>query len=157
MSQANNLKSRTSNPKAAILGHATKTKPTDPPLIGLRLQLNLIPIITNPTSNPKSIAQILPNKICPQPIHYVKHNTHHSYKSKLSTHESKTWNFQLVENYQKPNPNKTPIGLALNSLAFGFLGHYSLVMGLESKVLGQLPCALKSYTRYNLSISLSLS
>ena len=67
MSQANNLKSKTSNPKAAVLGHATKTKPTDPPLIGLRLQPDLIPIITNPTSNPKSIAQILPNKegFCP--------------------------------------------------------------------------------------------
>ena len=102
MSQANNLKSMTSNPKAPVLGHAAKTKPTDPPLIGLRLQPDLIPIIANPTPNPKSVAQILPNKICPQPIHYLKPNTHYSYKSKLSTHESKTRNFQLVENYQKP-------------------------------------------------------
>ena len=76
MSQANNLKSKTSNPKAAVLGLAAKTKPTDPPLIGLRLQLDLIPIITNPTSNLKPVAQILPNKICPQPIHYLKPNTH---------------------------------------------------------------------------------
>ena len=151
MSQANNLKSKTLNPKAVISGHATKTKPTDPSLIGLRLQPDLIPIITNPTSNPKSVAQILPNKICPQPIHYLKPNAHYSYKSKLSTHESKTWNFQLVENYQKPNPNKTPIGLALNSLASGCPSHYSLIMGLESKALGQLPCVHKSYSRYNLS------
>ena len=157
MSQANNLKSKTSNPKTTILGHATKTKPKDPSLIGLGHQPGLIPIIINPTSNPKSVAQILPNKICPQPIHYLKPKTHYSYKSKLSTHESKTWNFHLVENYQKPNPNKTPIGLALNSLASGCPSQYSLVMGLESKVLGQLPCIHKSYTRYNLSPSLSLS
>ena len=90
MSQANNLKGKTSNPKAIVLGHVAKTKPTNPPLIGLRLQLDLIPIITNPTSNPKSVAQILSNKICPQPIHYLKRNIHYSYKSKLSTHESKT-------------------------------------------------------------------
>ena len=56
-----------------------------------------------------------------------------------------------------PNPNKTPIGLALNSLTSGFPSHYSLIMGLESKVLGQLPCVHKSYTRYNISPSLSLS
>ena len=89
MSQANNLKSKTSNPKPAVLGHAAKTKPTDPPLIKLGLQPDLIPIITNPTSNPKFVAQILPNKICPQPIHYLKPKTHYSYKYKLSTHESK--------------------------------------------------------------------
>ena len=62
ISQANNLKSKTSNPKATILGHDTKTKPIDPPLIGVGLQPNLIPIITNLTSNPKFVAQILPNK-----------------------------------------------------------------------------------------------
>ena len=62
ISQANNLKSKTSNPKATVLGHAAKTEPTDPPLIEVGLQLDLIPIITNPTSNPKSVAQILPNK-----------------------------------------------------------------------------------------------
>ena len=144
MSQANNLKIKTLNPKATVLGHATKTKPTNPPLIRLGLQPDLIPIITNPTSNPKSVAQILLNKICPQPIHCLKLKTHYWYKSKLSTPESKTWNFHLVENYQKPNPNKTPIGLALNSLTSGCPSQYSLVMGLESKVLGQLPCIHKS-------------
>ena len=151
MSQANNLKSKTSNPKTAVLGHATKTKPKDPSLIELGHQPGLIPIIINPTSNPKSVAQILPNKICPQPIHYLKPKTHYSHKSKLSTDKPKTWNFHLVENYEKPNPNKTPLGLALKSLASGCPGHYSLIMGLESKVLGQLPCVHKSYTRYNLS------
>ena len=90
MSQANNLKSKTSNPKAVVLGHAAKTKPTDPPLIGLGLQPDLIPIITNQTSNPKFVAQILLNKICSQPIHYLKPKTYYSYKSKLLTDKPKT-------------------------------------------------------------------
>ena len=61
ISQANNLKSSTSNPKATDLGHVAKTKPTELPLIGVVLQPDLIPVITNPTSNPKFVAQILPN------------------------------------------------------------------------------------------------
>ena len=65
ISQANNVKSKTSNPKAIVLGHAAKKKPTDPPLIRVGLQPDLIPIITNPTSNPNSVAQILPNKPTP--------------------------------------------------------------------------------------------
>ena len=65
LSQANNLKSKTSNPKTTVLGYAAKIKPTYPPLIGVGLQPNLIPKITNPTSNPKSVAQILPNMLKP--------------------------------------------------------------------------------------------
>ena len=83
MSQANILKSTTSNPKATVLGHAAKTKPMDPPLIGLGLQPDLMPIITNPTSNPKSVAQIQRNKISPQLIHYLKPKTHYSYCCKI--------------------------------------------------------------------------
>ena len=114
ISQANNLKSKTSNPKATVLGHAAKTKPMDPPLFGVGFQPDLIPIITNPTSNPKSVAQILPNKAKPTAHPLSKTTTHISLSLSLSLSLSHIYKEGFCPNKRKKQVKDNNIILSKN-------------------------------------------